>query len=545
MKLLRSNLILISILFLALFLRLIFLGTNRPGLTNDEAAIGYNAYSILQTGRDEHGELMPIVFKSFGDWKPGLYIYTVVPSVAVFGLTEFAVRFPNAIFGVMAIFLIYLITNYLFKNRRIALFTAFFLAISPWHIHFSRGAWEASFALTLLLAGTYFFLGNSKKYNILLSALFFALSLWAYQSAKLASVLLLLGLLVFFKNKLLKINKKYLGAAFVLGLLLSMPIALSIVSGKGGRIEVMSVFSYTRSEKYIQESILDHEDISRHGLFFNTYHPENFNLLRGVMGRYFNNFSGRYLFFEGDWSNTKHTSPNIGYMLLLDLPLLIAGSIFLARNIEKREYKFVLYWLATAPLAAALTRDSIHGVRSLNLVIPLVIISALGANYLVKNYHRLLIIIFGLVYLYNFLFYLDAYHIHAKINDSEAYSYGHKLAVEKVLELQETKDEIIFAQGYDQPYIYFLFHQKYDPKKYQQQDNFEKSQFGDVGLVTQLDNIKFRNINWSGDKLKKGSVIVGRFTDIPLTEIENNPDYKYEVINYLNSDPAFYIVEII
>ena len=99
------------ILILAAILRIWQLGSLPPSLTPDEAALGYNAYSILKTGRDEYGKLLPVIFKSFGDYKPGFYIYTTVPFIAIFGLTEFAVRLPSAIAGVIAVWLMYLIVK--------------------------------------------------------------------------------------------------------------------------------------------------------------------------------------------------------------------------------------------------------------------------------------------------------------------------------------------------------------------------------------------------------------------------------------------------
>jgi len=112
-----------TILFIALalgtFLRLWQLSAVPNGLTWDEAAIGYNAFSILKTGKDEHGAFLPIIFKSFGDYKPGLYIYLTVPAVAIFGLNEFAVRFPSAIAGILAILGVYLLTKELFSISKV------------------------------------------------------------------------------------------------------------------------------------------------------------------------------------------------------------------------------------------------------------------------------------------------------------------------------------------------------------------------------------------------------------------------------------------
>ena len=108
----------IAIIFLlALFLRIYNLANQPPGMTWDEAALGYDAYSILKTGRDQHGAFMPIIFKSFGDYKPGVYVYLTVPAVALLGLNETAVRMPSAIFGALAVIGIYLLTNLLFGSE--------------------------------------------------------------------------------------------------------------------------------------------------------------------------------------------------------------------------------------------------------------------------------------------------------------------------------------------------------------------------------------------------------------------------------------------
>ena len=165
----KKNWVLLAILLLAAVLRLWNLGSIPPHLTPDEAALGYNAYSILKTGRDEHGQLLPIIFKSFGDYKPGLYVYLTAPFVAVFGLSEFAVRLPSALAGIFAVWFIYLIIKKLFTDHQsLATIAAFLLAISPWHIHFSRGAWEINVSLTLTLAGVYFFIKSLKEQKYLI-----------------------------------------------------------------------------------------------------------------------------------------------------------------------------------------------------------------------------------------------------------------------------------------------------------------------------------------------------------------------------------------
>src|SRR5579872_100475 len=159
----KSKILLILIVLLAGFLRFYKLGQIPPSLDWDETAHGYNAYSLLKTGRDEYGYFLPLSIRSFDDYKPPLYTYMVVPSVAVFGLDDFAVRFPSAALGTLAVLFTYLMVYELFKRKDLALTSALFLAISPWHIQFSRVAFETNTAILWTVMGTWAFLKGTQK----------------------------------------------------------------------------------------------------------------------------------------------------------------------------------------------------------------------------------------------------------------------------------------------------------------------------------------------------------------------------------------------
>src|SRR3989338_4060059 len=115
----KRILLIAAIFLLALALRTVNLGDHPPGLTWDEAGLGYNAYSILKTGRDEFGVPFPLIFKSFGDYKPGIYIYLIVPFIALFGLTELAVRLPSAILGSLAVVGVYFLINEILPKKNL------------------------------------------------------------------------------------------------------------------------------------------------------------------------------------------------------------------------------------------------------------------------------------------------------------------------------------------------------------------------------------------------------------------------------------------
>src|SRR3989344_6714089 len=127
----RHHVLLLLIILLAGFLRLYRLDSYPVGFHIDEASLGYNGYSMLKTGKDEHGNRFPLYIDMFGDNRPSGYHYLTIAPVAIFGLNEFATRLPGALFGSITVFAIFFLTLSIFQNRKLGLLTALFLAISP------------------------------------------------------------------------------------------------------------------------------------------------------------------------------------------------------------------------------------------------------------------------------------------------------------------------------------------------------------------------------------------------------------------------------
>lgn len=544
--------LLITILIIAAFLRLWKLGSVPPSLTPDEASLGYNAYSVLKTGRDEYGKLPPIIFKSFGDYKPGLYVYLTIPSIFVFGLNEFAVRLPSALFGIISVWLIFLIVKRLFQKENLALISSFIAAVTSWLIYFSRGAWEVNVSLTLTLAGIFFFLKFlEKEKHIYLSVVFFALTLICYQGAKLATVIVILPLIAIYFRKVIKLGIKKIVVVVILGLLISSPILLSLVNGQTGRLEVFSVFSYRRPAEYLR-AFLDEGNEKVGDISYYLFHSEILNFKRGILGRYFNHFSGRFLFFEGDWSNPRHSAPNSGMLILSDIILLLTGVYSLVRSRLSKEHWFIILWLFLVPLPSILSRDQVHAVRSINMSIPLVIILSFGLNQIlevVKNskFKTVLSLGGGIIYLIGLLYFFDSYFVHLAKHNSQLWEYGYREVVQKVSKIQQNYKTIKVQQSFAQPYIYFLFYEKYDPAKYQKNAKLTVADSAlDVGYITQIDNIKFVPIDWSVNRGEKGTLFVADPIRIPPEDSKDGNLFKViSEIKYLNGrDMAFRIIEV-
>ena len=179
------SLYLVSIFILSFLIRSLYIHTTP--LLWDEASLGYNAYSILKTGRDEYGTFLPIIFKSFGDYKPGLYVYLCLPFVYLFGLNDLSVRLPSIILGsLLPIILYFLIKEINPKAQKAAIISSLITVFNPYNIHFSRGAWETNILTFELVLASYLFFKyiNKKKYKIFTYFFSYYWSFFIYLSSR-------------------------------------------------------------------------------------------------------------------------------------------------------------------------------------------------------------------------------------------------------------------------------------------------------------------------------------------------------------------------
>lgn len=485
---------------------------NRPlGFTWDEAALGYNAYSLLRTGRDEYGQPLPLVLKSFGDFKPGLYSYLAVPTIRFFGLNEFAVRLPSAFFGALLIPIMYLLIIRLLRQR-VAVFSAALMAINPWSIHFSRAAWEANIALFFTSIAVLLFV----RRRFLSSAFFFGLTFLTYQGAKFFTPSLLL-ILLFQYRKSFK-PKQLVLPGFVLAFLL-LPIVTGL-STQSGRLKVFSVFSYTRSPATISE-ILKQDDASNFNLIYFLFHPETLDQLRGISQRYLNHFSPKFLFFTGDWSNPRQATPFVGYLHLPELLTLTIG-LYLCLKHPRPGVRVLLAWLLLAPLPSALSRDIISAVRSLPLVVPLTAISALGFSSLTRK--KIVLVGTTLIFLFFFSYFLDLYFVHSPHYTATGWLFPYKPALGLVHQYQDQYSRVVISDALGQPYIFALFYLRYDPYQYQSQAFLNPSPVGDVGHVSQFGKYIFRPIYWPVDRALTSTLFVGNQYELPEADLRSTSD---------------------
>ena len=484
----------------------------------DEAAIGYNAYSIAQTGKDEYGIAHPVLFKSFNDYKASGYIYLTALAVRFFGLNEFSIRFWSAFLGTMTVFLSYFLTVALLhllsqesnttsktekvfytQKKNIGLFTAFLLAISPWHIQFSRVGFEANVAVFFIVLGSWLLLENIQKAGktFILATLCFALSFYFYRSVYVFTPLFLLGNIVIFRNDLFRQRKNsYLWFGILIFLVIFIPFFPTMLSNQGMvRARQTSVFTVP-FEDLMQAAITRKKlgDPKWAQIVYNrrvVYTGE-------IIKDYLLHFTPEFLFIQGD-SNARHRTFGFGVMYLWEAPFLLFG-IYLLFTLSKKVRNFVLLWVLIAPLAASVALPAPHALRSLNMLPMPQLLTGMGLFYflfLLQGKKRVICMaLITLCIITSFIQYVVSYQktIYAV---GREWADGYKQLTQYVFANEYKYDKIIVS-GYNwQPYIYFLFYKKYDPTLFQQSGNnirFDKYMFGgtewDHGIELHNSNLK-------------------------------------------------------
>ncbi len=535
----KKLLIFLIILFISVFFRFYKLNDFPPSLNWDEVSLGYNAYSILKTGKDEWGQFLPLTFRAYGDYKLPIYIYADVPFVALFGLNEWGVRLPSALAGLGIVCLVFLIIKKITGKNDLALLGMFFSATLPWLVIFSRIALEANLALLLFVASFYFFiLSEEKKYHLITSAVLLGLSLFTYNSARvLVLPFIILVSILFWKSFKEKFKFSLLSLFIIIAFfIIAFPLAILQDS----------------SARYRWTTILDEGAIQRINelrgssalppiaskLAFNklTYFiPEAFK-------NYLTHFNADFLFLNGG-SNYQYSVPGSGLAPIVLLPLLILGIFQVFRKKTKWQY-LVLGWLLLAPTPAAITRDAPHALRTIFMSVPLIIISSLGVLFIIENLK------IKKVFVYSFLlaavlitttsFWINYTKVYTK-KYSWSWQYGYKQVINFINKQGNNYDKIYLSKKYGEPHEFLLFYLKYDPNKYRNDSKLIRYKRSDWYWVDQFDRFEFIN-DW--EVTEKVKIKTGK--DLLITSPGNYP-VKAKLINrikFLDGQDAFDIVEL-
>jgi len=544
--------ILIFIIFLSLFFRLYKITLVPPSPSLDEVSLGWNAYSILETGRDEYGYHLPILLRAYDDWRPSGYVYLIIPFLKIFGLNVLAVRLPAVILGTVTVLLTYFLTRELLINSKssyfsahsklIALIASFFLAISPWHIYISRLGHEVNLSHFFAVLGIYLFLkyqNVKNKFFLFGSSLCLALSFYSYQSSKIFIPFLVLFLIFIYKNQIIGDFKSFIVAGF-LGMIILIPTLKAFLTPEGmARFQGTSLLAHS-SEVFQQAAsrvAYDYERGDYLGLIFDN---RRVAAALTILRAYFSHFDPSWLFFNS--GREPHKIPNFGVFPLWFVPLFLAGIYQLIAGSFSWQKKLVFgIWFLLAPLGASFTTDAPHAMRAFNILPAPQIIAGMGAvalwEKISKNWKKKVKIILGFFLAFHLANLFHQYFINFPREQSDSFQYSLKRAIEYAIANEDNYKKIVITNqnaGY-QSYMFYLFYSKYPPRLYL---NNGGTTAGGYLETHKIGKFEFRPIEWEKDKNEKNALLIGNMEDFPfeLTEVKE--------FNLLNNQRSLVGVEV-
>ncbi len=508
MKSMKHKVLLIAIVVLAFVLRIYQVAAIPPALSWDEVSIGYNAYSILKVGKDEHGKFLPVdVFAGYGDYKPPLTIYLTVPSIAIFGLNEFSVRLPSVLFGTLTVLLTFFLVKELFGLSTIydprSTIAALLLTISPWHIQLSRGGFEANIATFFIALGVCFVAKarNNSRY-LLWCWLPFVAGIYTFNSARYVGPLLGAGLLVWIFPTIKKHWKQTL-LGMALALVLLMPIVPHLVS-KEARLRFAEVNIF--SDVGIVETANARIAHDKNKLVAGVVDNRRLGYAREYLKHFFDNLEPNFLFIHGD-GNPKFSIQDVGQLYLIEAPLLILGIFWVFTMSPSIGWLFA-YWVIVSLIPAGVARETPHALRIENSLPVWQMWVAFGIMYVVsvvkkRSWKRVVVGVLIFAYSLNVGFYLHNYYRHYAREFSSEWQYGYKQAIAYAETHKAAYRTIVLTESIGRPYMYVLFYTKYDPTSYRQSvhEYFDAAGFYHVDRFGQYEFVKESVVSWKDNTL--------------------------------------------
>ena len=369
-----EKILLLLIILLGAFIYLHKLSTNPPGLYIDEVGTGYNAYSILMTGKDEYGKAFPLSFRLFGSYTPPLQVYFSIPLIAIFGLSAFSIRLLSVICGVLLIPIVFLILKDLdfIKSKFTSIIVTLFFAITPWLVFFSRLGYEQNLAFLFFSLSILMVLKSLKNPKLLVFTLpLISLTTYTDYPQRFLSPIIFIGILAIFRKIFLQ--KKYF-RHILIGLLISLLIQIPNLY----LLTTPSFFAKT-DRFYLDVVVSQSKTINKLLPMFIAY-PLAF--VREFLSKYLTYFSPRSLFFLPD-SDPQRSIPELSVFYFWMLIPYLTGLYFIWKNRANTKIKLIFFLLLITPLTGALTKDPFHVQRTLALVLPLTIVIAVGIDHLI------------------------------------------------------------------------------------------------------------------------------------------------------------------
>lgn len=460
--------ILLAIVVVAGALRFVQLDKLPAGINVDEASNAWNAYTLLKTGKDQHGVSWPIFYtRAFGENRSTSYIYSLIPFQAFGGMSIQTTRLPAALGGLLTVVLMYFVGARLF-GQSTGLIAAGMLALNPWHLQVSRLGVEASLSPSLVLASLAALLWANlplvddhqrrpRPLVALLAGLVLGLSLYGYWAVRIFLPLFFIGAVALTWKVWWQQLRTRDGALAIGAFLLALALTCAplfwrhVVDPEIGKRALIQGWVWDESDSLIQK-------------------------IAKVGDRYPGHFGPDFLFINGD--NDPAYSPLTDSALFhwYDLPFLLLGLIVCVRRARASPpARLLLLWVILNPVADLLARhSSLHSLRSLPGLPGLILLAALGAVHVAKWLWQrrpamapIGYVVLGLIAVFNFLFVKQFYLGHNQTAEKfYANQVDHFQACDWLRSRLSGVDAVFWSGSSAHRYIYTVTCLGYDPEQW-------------------------------------------------------------------------------
>lgn len=434
----------------------------------DEVAIGLDAQSVANTGKDINNQpwFQPLYY-SYGDYKAPVYILITTLIAKISPITQFIIRLPSLLAGLLTGVLLFILVKLFNPKKRILpwLVLVSYL-IMPWSIHFSRIAMESHlslFFLTLTVFLSVYAYLKQKPLLLLFSGLAGSIGIFTYISLRLIAPLLYLSTFLIIKSK----KNLKLWTFFILGSLIMTLTTLILV--KSPKYQTSQAYRLSNDNLITSTTYID-KSISAKGestqIAPRLFHHRYLYKAEEYLSNYFSHLNPQFLFLSGD-SNPRHHSGFGGQLLAIQGIFLLLGIYSLMAKTNRSQTWLILSWLLLSPTISALVNEVPHASRSIYMIIPLAWLIGLGLDHLKDCCPRLTNFLL-IILIINLGLYFHHYFSHYPQQSAQAWINPYKQAALFLKDKPVDKKIYLTSQFY-QPALYIAFYQNqnyHDLKNY-------------------------------------------------------------------------------
>jgi hypothetical protein len=408
--------------------RFVSLGTVPTSLSHDEVDLIIQAHSVKLTGRDLSGSWSPLSLLPNEATMAELGPVINLPALSLLPNSLFSAHVTTAILGSFYPLLIVLLLFSWGFSKQVAWLSGFMLALSPWHLLFSRTTLEQPtslffYTLSWLFLSRIFNKNNNLKVLILsifAFIIFYSLGFYTYHGYKFALPLLTAVIVTF--NFLRSVNpKRRLLLVIIMGIIASLYLRTYFhqSSYMGRQSEIVYLDQPTFAKKVDHDRTLSILPDKLNQLFVN----KPFAMLRLATSKYLETISPVQLFLTGE-QNGVFATGRTGYLYVFLLPFVLIGISKLLTS-DKYEERAILILLLISPLATILHKNGSFAFRSAIFIVILTITSVIGIEYLNKRFPKLHLTLVAIsLTLVSFVHFCYVYFGYYPVESSRAYFFA-------------------------------------------------------------------------------------------------------------------------